>query len=38
MARPSIGPRHTTGSLSGRKKPMDTSFTPCASGGIILPS
>ena len=38
MARPSIGPRHTTGSLSGRKKPMRTFFTPCASGGSILPS
>ena len=29
MAWPSMGPlRHTTGSLSGRKKPMDTTFTP----------
>ena len=38
MARPSIGPRQITGSLSGRKKPMETTLTPWASGGMSLPS
>ncbi len=38
MARPSMGPRQITGSLSGRKKPMETTLTPWASGGTSLPS
>ena len=38
MARPSMGPRQMTGSSPSRKKPMETTLTPCASGGMSLPS
>src|ERR1700722_11956713 len=34
----SIGPRHTTAASSSRKKPIDITFTPCASNGRILRS
>ena len=32
----SIGPRHTTAASSSTKKPIDMTFTPCASSGMIL--
>ena len=34
----SIGPRHTTAASSSTKKPIDITFTPCASSGTILRS
>ena len=34
----SIGPRHTTAASSSTKKPIDITFTPCASSGMILRS
>ena len=35
-ARCNIGPRHITGWLSSRKKPMDISFKSCLTGGTII--
>ena len=35
-ARCSIGPRHISGALSSRKKPIDISFRSCATGGMII--
>ena len=35
-ARWSIGPRHITGALSSRKKPIDISFRSCFTGGTII--
>ena len=32
----SIGPRHTTASSSLRKKPIEITFRPCASSGMIF--
>ena len=32
----SIGPRQTTAASSSTKKPIDMTFTPCASSGMIL--
>ena len=32
----SIGPRQTTAASSSRKKPIDMTFTPWASSGMIL--
>ena len=37
-ARCSIGPRHITGALSSRKKPIDINFRSCATGGTIIRS
>ena len=37
-ARCSIGPRHITGSLSSRKKPIDISFSSPRTGGTIIRS
>ncbi len=37
-ARCSIGPRHITGSLPSRKKPIDISFRSSFTGGTIISS